>query len=102
MKGSYYECTAYHDIHANFQESLDYCEGDMEKLMCHLKPHILASLVHNDEVHGFRDEDTEWLFDPQPEIFVSSQMMMKTVVMFIAVLMMRMSWLKWILVSSVV
>jgi len=64
------ECQAYQEIRANFQELFDDCEGDMRKLMCHSKQHILAKLVHKMRV--FRDEHTEWLFDLQLDIFESS------------------------------
>jgi len=61
------ECPAYQEIQANFQELYDDCEGDMRKLMCHPKQHILAKMVHKMRV--FRDEDTEWLFDLQIDRF---------------------------------
>ena len=39
--------------------------------MCQPKQHILAKLVHKMRV--FRDEDTEWVFDLQLDIFESSE-----------------------------
>ena len=40
------ECPAYQEIRANLQELFDDCEGDMRKLMCQVKQHIVAKLVH--------------------------------------------------------
>ena len=48
-------CPAYQEIRSEFGELFDYCEGDLRKLMCHPKQHILAKLVHKMRV--FRDED---------------------------------------------
>jgi hypothetical protein len=42
---------------ADFQELYDDSRGDMRKLMCHPRQHILA------ELGVFRDEDGEYLFD---------------------------------------
>ena len=66
--------------------------------MCHPKQHILAKLVHKMRV--FKDEDTELLFDLQLDRFASSQVMRKVVVMFLAVIMMSLIWLKWSLLVS--
>ena len=52
-------------------ELFDYCEGDLRKLMCYPKQHMLAKLVHKMRV--FRDEDTEWVFDLQLDRFESSE-----------------------------
>ena len=65
------ECPAYHEIRSEFGELFDYCEGDLRKLMCHPKQHMLAKLVHKMRV--FRDEDTEWVFDLQLDRFESSE-----------------------------
>ena len=48
-------------IRANIQNLFDCCEGDVRKLMCHLKRCVLANLVH--KMRSFRDENTKWLFD---------------------------------------
>ena len=64
------ECPAYQEVRAIFQELYDECLGEMRKLMCHPKQHILAKMVHKMRV--FRDEDTEWLFDVQLDRFESS------------------------------
>jgi len=85
-------CRNAQHIRAIFQELFDDCEGDMRKLMCHPKQHILAKLVHKMRV--FRDGGTEWLFVTSSLIESTSQVMMKVVVMFL-LMMMRMSWLKW-------
>ena len=65
------ECPAYQEIRSEFGELFDYCEGDLRKLMCHPKQHMLAKLVHKMRV--FRDEDTEWVFDLQLDRFESSE-----------------------------
>jgi hypothetical protein len=49
----------------------DDCRGDMRKLMCHPRQHILAKLVHKMRV--FRDEDGEYLFDTQLDLFDSDE-----------------------------
>ena len=59
------ECPAYQEIRLEFGELFEYCEGDLRKLMCHPKQHILAKLVHR--MRAFRNEDTEWVFDLQLE-----------------------------------
>ena len=65
------ECPAYQEVRYEFRELFDSCEGDLRKLMCHPKQHILAKLVHKMRV--FRDEDTEWVFDLQLDRFESSE-----------------------------
>jgi hypothetical protein len=67
------ECPAYQAIRADFQELYDDCRGDMRKLMCHPMQHIiLAKLVHKMRV--FRDEDGEYLFDTQLDLFNSDEL----------------------------
>jgi hypothetical protein len=56
----------YQAIRADFQELYDDCRGDMRKLMCHPRQHILAKLVHKMRI--FRDEDGEYLFDTQLDL----------------------------------
>ena len=63
------ECPAYQDIRDNFGELYDDCQGDMRKLMCHPKQHLLAKLVH--QLRCFRDEDRLFLFDVQLDRFDS-------------------------------
>jgi hypothetical protein len=64
-------CPAYQAIRAECQELYDDCGDDMRKLMCHPRQHILAKLVHKMRV--FRDEDEEYLFDTQLDMFVSDE-----------------------------
>jgi hypothetical protein len=47
---------------------MTYSIGDMRKLLCHRRQHILAKLVHKMRV--FRDEDGEYLFDTQLDLHV--------------------------------
>ena len=65
------ECRAYQEIRWEFGELFNYGEGDLRKLMCHPKQHVLAKLIH--EMRVFRDEDTEWWFDLQLDRFESSE-----------------------------
>jgi hypothetical protein len=65
------ECPAYQAIRADFKELYGDCRGDMRKLMCHPRQHILAKLVHKMRV--FRDEDGEYLFDTQLDLFDSDE-----------------------------
>ena len=58
-------------IRSEFGKLFDYSEGDLRKLMCHPKQHMLAKLVH--KMHVFGDEDTEWVFDLQLDRFESSE-----------------------------
>ena len=74
------ECPAYQEIRSEFGELFDYCEGDLRKLMCHPKQHMLAKLVHKMRV--FRDEDTEWVIDLH-SLTDLNRVKMKVVVMFL-------------------
>jgi trans-2-enoyl-CoA reductase len=80
------ECPAYQDIRDNFQELYNDCQGDMRKLMCQLKQHLLAKLVH--QFRTFRDEYRLLQFDVDLDSFDSD--------IELNPLMMRMSYLNFI------
>jgi hypothetical protein len=63
------ECPAYQDIRDNFQDLYNDSQGDMRKLMCHPKQHLLAKLVH--QLRTFRDEDRLLHFDVHLDSFDS-------------------------------